>query len=170
MEKVIVIGCPGSGKSTFARKLRDKTALPLFYLDRIWHKPDKTTVTREEFDRALGEIIRQERWIIDGNYSRTLAMRLDACDTVFLFDLPLDVCLAGAASRINTVREDLPWVETEFDPEFRQWIEDFPTNSLPKIYEKLKPYSDTKRIVIFRSREEADDFLEKEDDKGERNE
>ena len=170
MKKVIVIGCPGSGKSTFARKLRDKTALPLFYLDRIWHKPDKTTVTREEFDKALGEIIRQERWIIDGNYGRTLNMRLDACDTVFLFDLPLDVCLAGAASRINTVREDLPWVETEFDPEFRKWIEDFPTDSLPKIYEKLKPYSDTKRIVIFRSRKEADAFLEEAETKGESNE
>ena len=57
MKKVIVIGCPGSGKSTFSRKLRDKTGLPLFYLDTIWHKADKTTVSREEFDLALEGII-----------------------------------------------------------------------------------------------------------------
>ena len=48
MKKVIVIGSPGAGKSTFSRKLRDKTGLPLFYLDMIWHKPDKTNITREE--------------------------------------------------------------------------------------------------------------------------
>ena len=49
MKRAIVIGSPGAGKSTFARKLKDKTGLPLYYLDRIFHKPDRTTVTREEF-------------------------------------------------------------------------------------------------------------------------
>ena len=48
-KKVIIIGSPGSGKSTFARKLRDITGLPLHYLDMIWHRPDKTTVSKEEF-------------------------------------------------------------------------------------------------------------------------
>ena len=57
MKKVIVIGCPGAGKSTFARRLRDLTGLPLFYLDRIWHKADRTTVSREEFDAALEQIL-----------------------------------------------------------------------------------------------------------------
>lgn len=50
MEKVIIIGCPGAGKSTFARKLKEKTGLPLFYLDMIWHKPDGTNISRDEFD------------------------------------------------------------------------------------------------------------------------
>ena len=170
MDRIMVIGCPGSGKSTFARKLRDKTGLPLYYLDMLWHKPDKTTVTREEFDVALEKILKEDRWIIDGNYGRTLTPRLEACDTVFLFDLPLDVCLSGAASRIGTVREDLPWVEEEFDPEFRQWLVDFPTDSLPKIYEKLKPYQDIRQIYIFRSRQEADAFLDEWTSKGEANE
>lgn len=47
MKKLIVIGSPGAGKSTFARKLRDVTGLPLFYLDMLWHKSDKTNKTLE---------------------------------------------------------------------------------------------------------------------------
>lgn len=65
MLRAIVIGSPGAGKSTFARKLRDLTGLPLFYLDRIWHKPDKTNITKEEFDARLREILKEDRWIID---------------------------------------------------------------------------------------------------------
>lgn len=60
MKKVLILGCPGAGKSTFARKLRDKTGLPLYYLDMIWHKPDRTTITKQEFDAKLSEIIKQE--------------------------------------------------------------------------------------------------------------
>lgn len=53
MKKVLVFGCPGAGKSTFARKLSEKTGLPLYYLDMIWHKTDRTTVSTEEFDTTL---------------------------------------------------------------------------------------------------------------------
>ncbi len=108
MLKAIVIGSPGAGKSTFARKLRDITKLPLYYLDLMWHKPDRTHISREEFDAQVRELVKKDRWIIDGNYQRTLEMRLKACDTVFLLDLLPMVCLAGAGSRIGTKREDLP--------------------------------------------------------------
>ena len=83
MQKVLVIGCSGAGKSTFARRLRDITGLPLYYLDRLWHKADRTHITREEFDRVLAEWLARPAWIIDGDYSRTLPQRLEACDTVF---------------------------------------------------------------------------------------
>ncbi len=159
MEKVIIIGCAGSGKSTLARALRDRTGLPLCYLDQIWHKPDKTTVSREEFDEKLAEIMRGDRWIIDGNYSRTLAVRLKACDTVFFFDLPTEVCLEGAAARIGKKREDLPWLEEEFDEEFRQWIVNFRENNLPQLYRLLEEYGNGKEVVVFKSREEVNNYL-----------
>ena len=159
MERVIVIGSPGAGKSTFARKLRDKTGLPLYHLDLLWHKPDRTTVSKEKFDARLRELLQKDRWIMDGNFQRTLDLRLDACDTVFLLDLPLEICLSSVEGRIGHQREDMPWIEEEFDPEFKQWIVDFPRNNLPQIYELLKQYQRTKRIVVFRSRKEADDYL-----------
>lgn len=159
MKKIVVIGCPGAGKSTFARRLREMTGLPLYYLDQIWHKADRTTVSKEEFDAKLREIIRQDSWIIDGNYLRTMESRLEACDTVFFLDYPLEICLEGAKARIGTVREDMPWVETEFDEEFRQWILDFPKDQIPVIYELLKKYEREKEVIIFKSRDEAEKFL-----------
>lgn len=161
MQKIIVIGCPGAGKSTFARGLRDITGLPLYYLDMIWHKPDGNNVSREDFDTALDEILVRDRWIIDGNYQRTLEKRLEVCDTVFLLDFPLEVCLAGAQSRIGMKREDLPWLETQFDPEFRRWIEEFPEKKLPEIYKMLEKYRASREIIIFRSRQETEEYLSK---------
>ncbi|MBR3948958.1 MAG: adenylate kinase [Clostridia bacterium] len=160
MNKAIIIGCPGSGKTTFAEKLQKCTDLPLYYLDAIWHKPDKTHIPREEFDQRIAEIFETPRWIIDGNYKRTIEMRMKQCDTVFLFDLPVEMCLQGVTDRVGKERYDLPWLETQVDPEFRQFIEDFPKDTLPYIYELIEKYKDDKRVIIFKSREEADGFIE----------
>lgn len=162
MKRVLVIGSPGAGKSTFARKLRERTGLPLYYLDQIWHCSDGSHLSEKEFDDRLDELLKQERWIIDGNYSRTLVRRLAACDTVFLLDYPTDLCLLGAASRIGRKREDLPWIEQEFDAEFKQHIINFPQKRLPQIYQLLQSIREEKAVIIFKTREEADNYLKKE--------
>lgn len=161
MKRVIVIGCPGSGKTTFAEKLNKRTGLPLYYLDAIWHKPDKTHIQREEFDQRILEIFATDEWIIDGNYGRTVEMRLKECDTVILFALPTEVCLQGATERLGKDRYDMPWIEKELDPEFEGFIKDFADNSLPRLYELIEKYRAEKQVVIFKSRKEADDFLSK---------
>lgn len=159
--KVIVIGCPGSGKSTFSRRLKSETGLPLYYLDMLWHKPDQTTVSRGAFDCKLKEILSRDKWIIDGNYTRTLAMRLQACDTVFLLDLPAEECLAAAEARVGKPREDMPWTETEFDAEFGQWILNFPQNELPFIYEQISRFRMRKQITVFHARNEIQEYFDK---------
>ncbi len=161
MKKIIVIGCPGSGKTTFAEKLNEITEIPLFYLDAIWHKPDKTHIPREEFDKRISDIFSMPEWIIDGNYSRTIEMRLKECDTIFLFDLPTDLCLQGATERIGKGRYDLPWIEKELDPEFEMFIRNFPKTSLPEIYELIDKYKEGRNVFVFKTREDADDFIYK---------
>lgn len=160
MNKVLIIGCPGSGKSTFARKLRDKTNLPLYYLDMIYHHEDKTTLTDEEFDRELNELLSKDQWIIDGNYSRTLETRMKECDSVYLFDISIEECINGVENRIGTKREDMPWIEEEFDSEFKQFILDFPIKRMPHIYELIEKYKNIVNIVVFKSRKEADEYLD----------
>ena len=158
MKKVIVIGCPGAGKSTFSRKLSAKTGLPLYYLDMIWHRADRTVIGREEFDKRLVEIMSEDRWILDGNYARTLPMRLEQCDTVFYFDLQLDECIEGAKSRLGKERVDMPWTDDELDPDFLQWIMDFPRDTAPEINRYLANFD--KIIIRFRSRAEADRYID----------
>ena len=159
MQKIIIIGCPGAGKTTFAEKLRDKTGLPLYYLDAIWHKADRTHISRAEFDARLGEILARDAWIIDGHYSRTLERRIAACDTVFLFDMPTEVCLSGVSARIGTKRPDMPWIDEALDPTLEKEVAGFREKHIPVIYDLLEKYRDGKNIVIFKTREEADAFL-----------
>ena len=85
-------------------------------------------------------------------------MRLRECDTVFLLDLPVSVCLAGAQSRIGTQREDMPWKEETMDEEFHDWIVNFPEDEMPHVYELLKKYRD-KNIIVFQSREEVNQYI-----------
>ena len=160
MQRIIVIGCPGSGKTTFAEKLNKITGIPLYYLDAIWHKPDRTHIDRESFDRRISEIFETPQWIIDGNYNRTVELRLKNCDTVFLFDLPTEICIQGATERLGKERYDLPWIDTELSPSLRQSIEDFPHSSLPRIYELIAKYQANRQIIVFRSRQQADDYLQ----------
>ena len=162
LNRILVVGCPGAGKSTFARALRDadKNGLPLHYLDMLFHRPDRTTAPRGEFDADLAQIMTQPRWIIDGNYQRTLPQRFAACDTAYVFDLPVDVCLEGARSRIGRAREDMPWIEERFDPEFRQYILDFPRDQRPAIEHLAAQYGGEKRIVTFKTRSEAKSYLQ----------
>lgn len=161
MRKVIIIGCPGSGKTTFAEKLQRVTNLPLYYLDAIWHKPDRTHISREEYDKKLAEIFKTEEWIIDGNYSRTIEERIKNSDTIFLFDLPTEVCVQGATERLGKTRYDVPWVDTTLDPKLEQEIRAFPEKVLPRIYELLEEHKDEKQVVVFKARTEADEYVDR---------
>ena len=158
MKKIMIIGCPGSGKSTFARALAIKTGLPLHYLDMMYWNPDRTTKPKEEFRAALCETVKLPEWIIDGNYGSTLELRMEACDTVIFLDYPVDVCIAGVEERRGKPRPDMPWVEVEPDLEFIEFIKKYNEESRPKVIELLEKYKE-KNIIIFKSRAEADEYL-----------
>ena len=159
MERILVIGSPGSGKSTFSRALAQRKQLPLVYLDQLFWNADKTTVDHAQFDQRLEEAMaRTQAWILDGNYGRTLEMRLERCTQVFFLDLPVQVCLESVRARRGTVRPDMPWVETEEDPEFMESIQTFPQQQRPKIL-ALREKHPEKNWVVFRSRSQADAYL-----------
>ena len=158
MKKIIVIGCPGSGKSTVSRALHNKTGIPLYHLDMMYWNADKTTAEKSVFLERLSTVLEKDEWIIDGNYGSTMELRMAACDTVIFLDYPLDICLDGIRERRGKPRSDMPWIETEEDEEFIEFIKSYNEQQKPKVLELLEKYSD-KNIVIFKSREEADMFL-----------
>lgn len=160
MKKIMVIGCPGSGKSTFSRALYQKTGIPLFHLDMMYWNPDRTTVEKAVFRERLADVIQKDEWIIDGNYGSTIELRLQACDTVIFLDYSPDVCLDGIMKRRGKVRSDMPWTEKEDeeDEQFIEFVKSFNSQSRPMIAELLDRYPQ-KEIFIFKDRDEADRFL-----------
>ncbi len=161
MNRVIIIGPGGAGKSYFSKQLAGITNLPLYHLDNIFWKEDWTHISRDEFDKKLLEILEKDEWIIDGDYSRTYEIRMKYADTIYFLDFPLEVALAGVESRIGKPRDDIPWREDIFDPEFKQLIMNWYKNTLPVLRKLLGQYKEIKNIIVFKTREEIDSFVEK---------
>ena len=159
MKKVIVIGCPGSGKSTFSCSLHSKIGIPLHHLDMMYWNADKTTVEKKVFLERLSDVLEKDEWIIDGNYGSTMEMRIAECDTVFFLDFALEVCLDGIRERRGKPRSDMPWVETEEDAGFIEFIEKYNDEQRPKVLDMLEKYRKGREIFIFKSRDEADGFI-----------
>ena len=155
-----MIGCPGSGKSTFSKSLHNVTGIPLFHLDMMFWNGDKTTVEKSVFLERLLKVIQNSEWIIDGNYGATMDLRMQACDTIVFLDYPLEVCLNGIKERRGKPRTDMPWIENEGeeDAEFIEFIKNYNEESRPKVMKLLDKYSD-KDIFIFNNRDEAEEFL-----------
>ena len=159
MKKVIIIGCCGSGKSTFARQLHACTGIPLFHLDQLNWNADKTTVGKEVFLKRVQDVIQKDSWIIDGNYGSSIEMRMQACDTVFFLDYPVDICIQGIHERVGKIRADMPWVEDEVDEDLIEFVKSYEREDRPEVLNLLSRYKE-KEIHLFRTRKDAKAYLE----------
>lgn len=154
-KKIIVIGCSGSGKTTFSRQLHDIIGIPVFHLDYYNFNDYGSSIDREDFIKIQNNIMSSENWIIDGNYFGTLELRISRADLVFFFDMPTDLCVKGAVERTHRfeLRCDLP-----VNDELISFINGFNVKVKPKILCLLNTYKP--KIVVFNSYEQVDDFLE----------
>lgn len=164
MERIIIIGSCGAGKSTLAISLAKKLELPLVHLDRIRFVGSWQERTREEFDEILLSELEKPRWIIDGNYNRTIPLRMRYCDTVVFLDFPRLVCLWGVVTRVikyhGKTRPDMgDNCPERFDFEFLKFVWNFRSKHRKHYLEMLAAAKD-KEIIILRSRRQAKRFLE----------
>ena len=153
MERILIIGCGGAGKSTLARQLGEKLNLPVVHLDRLYWKPGWVQESREEFDRKLSLELDKGRWILDGNFNRTMPQRMAKCDTVIYLDFPRLTCLLGVMKRILTtygkVRPDMgDGCPERFDLEFLQWVWNYNKNNREKIYQLLDEATHAQKIIL----------------------
>lgn len=141
-KRIIIIGCPGGGKSRLAKILANKLNLPLVHLDQLFWKPNWTETPRDEFDRLLLEELKKDKWILDGNFARTLPLRLEYCDHVILLNYPTLTCIFRVIKRVITnygkTRPDMTeGCEERFDLSFLKFIKKFKKIRLKKMREQI---------------------------------
>lgn len=164
MKRILVIGCSGGGKSTLARALGEKLALPVVHLDVLFWKPGWVESSYDEFRPKVAAAVAEDRWIVDGNFSRTFDLRLPRADTIVWVDQPRRVCLWRAFRRTLTLfgetRPDLaPGCPEKIDPAFYRFIWNFKKTHDAMIEEALACDGAHARVFRLRSDKEIAAFL-----------
>jgi adenylate kinase family enzyme len=163
MERIMIIGCGGSGKSTLARQLGEKLKLPVVHLDQLFWRPGWVSISKDEFDRVHEAALAEEKWIMDGNFDRTIPRRLERCDTVIYLDFSRFACLMGVLKRVLTtygkVRPDMgEGCPERMDLDFLKWVWNFNKNKRERIYGLLKE-AEGVQIIIMKNRRMVKKFL-----------
>lgn len=164
MERIIIIGCGGAGKSTLARQLGDKLNIPVVHLDRLFWKPGWVEETPEEFDRKLAAELEKPCWIMDGNFNRTMPQRVAKCDTIIYLDFSRFACLLGVVKRVVTtygkVRPDMgEGCPERIDFEFLKWVWNYSKNKRELNYRLLNEAAHAETIVL-KNRRSVKRFLQ----------
>ena len=163
MNRIVIIGCGGAGKSTLARQLGQKLQLPVVHLDCLFWKPGWVERDREEFDALLARELAKDQWILDGNFSRTMAQRLARCDTVIYLDYSRLTCLLGVVKRVVTnygkVRPDMgAGCPERLDLDFFKWVWQYNGKNRQRNYGFLNQ-ADHAKTYAFKNRRQLKKFL-----------
>jgi len=140
MQRVVVVGSGGAGKSTFSRRLGALTGLPVVHLDDLYWRPGWEPTPVDEWRAVQARVVTEPRWIVDGNYSATLDVRLERADTVVFLDFPRALCLSRALWRVarNHGRAvQAAGCPERFDGEFIRWIWSYRTRSRPRVLDAI---------------------------------
>ena len=162
--RIVVVGRPGAGKSTLARKLSERLGLPVVHLDKLWWRPGWVERDIESFDRELAEICAGESWIIDGNYGRTFDLRMAGADTLVWMDRPRWLCLLRICGRIlstgGRVRPDMgEGCPERLDFEFLQYVWDFRKNHGAALAAAMERHKTHARLIQLKTGAETEAFL-----------
>ncbi|MBB3129506.1 adenylate kinase family enzyme [Paenibacillus rhizosphaerae] len=163
--RIAIIGSAGSGKSTLSQKLGEILSLPVVHLDRFYWKPNWTPTANDEWDEFVKDAVSEDQWIIDGNYTRTLGIRLNEADAVIFLDMPRLLCIYRIMKRRiryhGKTRPDLnEECPEKLDWAFFIWVWNYKKRSRSKVMEALEQVKGRKQVVILKSRKEVQEFLD----------
>jgi adenylate kinase family enzyme len=164
MKKVLVIGPGGAGKSTLAHRLGEALNIEVLHLDKFYWRAGWVETPKPEWRRMVEELLKRDAWIMDGNYSGTLDIRFEACDTIVFLDMPRMLCLWRVLKRLvmyrNKHRPDMAaGCPEKLSPEFILWIWNYARRTRPKVVRLLQSNPEGKRIVWLRSQSDVKNFL-----------
>ena len=158
MQRVLVIGNCGSGKSTASVELARRLGLPLIHLDREFWRPGWVQPDDAAWQEQMRELVAGGRWLIDGNYTATLPVRMERADCVVWLDFPRTFCIGQVLKRVlrqrGRERDDCGMACPErFDPAFLHWVWDYPRRSRRRTLEILAANPQVLQYV-FRTRKD----------------
>ena len=163
MDKIIVIGCPGSGKSTLTFKLQNILKYPAMHLDKVYHIDNNTRISTEELIQKVDEFANSNnKWIIDGNYISTMEQRIILADTIILLDIDSNTCVENALARSKKDRQEdmaVGFDVSKISQEFLDYIAKFKETTLPKIMELFEKYKKHKNFIVLKSYNEIENYL-----------
>ncbi|KQY50325.1 isopentenyl transferase family protein [Lysobacter sp. Root494] len=164
MQRVLVIGAGGAGKSTFAARLGQRTGLPVIHLDREYWQPGWVEPPPEAWKATVARLVAGERWILDGNFGGSLEQRLMACDTVVFMDMPRLQCVWRVLKRRlrhrGSARPDMkPGCNEKLSLDFLRWIWTYPVRRRPAVLGRLQALRVDQTAVVLRSDAEVEGFL-----------
>ncbi len=164
MKRVLVIGVGGAGKSTFAKRLGEILKIEVTHLDRLYWSAGWKKMEKQEWKERVGELIQGDEWIMDGNYTGTMDVRIKACDTVIFLDIARPVCLWRVCKRAlmyrGRIRPDMAeGCSEKVDLEFLRWIWNYGKEIKPQVLKLLEENAEGKNIVVLRTQKEIDGFL-----------
>ena len=164
MRKILIIGPGGAGKSTLAHQLGELLGIEVLHLDKLYWQPGWIEMPKPEWLRTVEELLSRDAWIMDGNYSGTLDIRYEACDTVIFMDMPRTLCIWRVLKRAlmyrNKSRPDMAeGCPEKLSLEFILWIWNYPKRTKPKIVRMLESNLQAKKIVWLRSESDVKSFL-----------
>lgn len=165
MNRIMIAGSAGAGKSTLSRQLGEALQLPVVHLDTLYWNPGWVASGDEEMRRRVEAYVAQDKWVIDGNYNKTFPMRLERADTIIFLDMPRPLCLYRVLKRRiqyhGRTRPDL----TEGCPEqidwaFLKWIWNYPKRGRLKIIQAMEAQQGVKNVIILKGRKAVKAFLQ----------
>lgn len=164
MRKVLVIGSGGAGKSTFANRLGELLNIEVIHLDQFYWRPGWVETPKSEWLETVERLVRRDSWIIDGNYSGSLEIRLAACDTVIFLDIARSVCVWRLLKRVVRYRKKsrpdmAEGCAERFNLGFVRWVWNYSSRTRPRVLVRLEENASRKRIVCLHSGSEVEKFL-----------
>ena len=163
VSKISIIGGSGSGKSTLANILSNKLNIPAIHLDAINYKDNWVEIDKKERDKIIEEKAEQDKWIIDGNYNKTLKTRLDNADLIIWLDYSTIAQIKRVLKRYvqnhNKEKEEIPGCKERFNLKFYKDVITYNKKKRPELIKMLKEIPNEK-MIIFRKQKDLNKWLE----------
>ena len=169
IQKIAIIGGPGTGKSTLAKNLGKEMKLPVYHIDGIHHLKNWEIRPTQERDAIVSEKVKEPKWVIDGTYKATLEERVINADLIIFLDYSTIAKLKGILSRYfknkGQEKPEIPGCKEKMDWKFIQLTIKWNKIKRKIVKDILDRYKD-KKILIFKNRRSLNKWYENKLKKG----